>query len=54
MNTFRLACNTTRRVAFYCIDVLLPAFGIPRVLGYLAALLLLYWMGNYAHLAVAG
>jgi len=54
MNTFRLACNTTRRVAFYGIDVLLPAFGIPRVLGYLAALLLLYWMGNYAYLAVAG
>lgn len=54
MNALRLACNTTRRVAFYGIDVLLPAFGIPKVLGYLATLLLLYWMGNYAYLAVAG
>lgn len=52
MNMLRSAGSATRRVAFYGLDVLLPAFGIPKPLGYLAALLLVYWIGNYAYVSV--
>jgi hypothetical protein len=52
MNLFRLAATTSRKIAFYGLDVLLPAFGIPKPLGYLAALLLAYWIGNYAYVAI--
>jgi hypothetical protein len=52
MNMLRIAGAATRKIAFYGLDVLLPAFGIPKPLGYLAALLLAYWIGNYAYVAV--
>lgn len=52
MNMLRLVGAATRTIAFYGLDVLLPAFGIPKPLGYLAALLLVYWIGNYAYVAI--
>jgi hypothetical protein len=52
MNMLRLVARATHRVTFYGLDVLLPAFGIPKALSYLAALLLAYWMGNYTYLAI--
>ena len=52
MNMLRLAGTATRKIAFYGLDVLLPAFGIPKSLGYLAALLLVYWIANYAYVAI--
>jgi hypothetical protein len=52
MNMLRLAGAASRKIAFYGLDILLPAFGIPKALGYLAALLLVYWIGNYVYVAI--
>jgi hypothetical protein len=49
MKVLRLAFRATRKVAFYGVDVVFPAFGIPRPLSYLALLFWFYFMGTLVY-----
>ena len=54
MKAISFILRATSRTASYGWNVLAPALRIPRPLFAISALLLLYWMGKYAYVAIVG
>lgn len=52
MKVVRSGFFVVRRIAWFGVEVVCPAFGIPRPFNYLAGLLWLYFMGSLFYMAV--
>ncbi|WP_156895475.1 hypothetical protein [Massilia putida] len=52
MKATAFVLRTMRRTVLYGWNVVAPALGIPRPLFAISAFLLLYWMANYAYVAL--
>jgi hypothetical protein len=52
MKVFRSGFSVVRRIAWFGVEVVFPAFGIPRPFSYLAGMLWLSFMCNLFYMAI--
>jgi hypothetical protein len=52
MKVIRNGFSVVRRIAWFGVEIVFPAFGIPRPFNYLAGMFWLYWIGSILFLAI--